>query len=78
MNDKFDELAKSLARSVTRRETFRRIGIGLGSLVLATIGFTYRAEALSKRCGNPCDCGTAYPGCCPEDKHCLRVCGPRC
>ncbi len=78
MNDKFDGLAKNMAQSITRRQALQRLGIGLGSMVLATLGFTNRAEALSKRCGNPCDCGAAYLGCCPDDKHCLRVCGPQC
>jgi len=32
MNDKFDELAKDLAQSVTRREAMKKFGIGLAGL----------------------------------------------
>ena len=38
MNDKFDELAKGLAHSVTRRQALRRFGTGLASLVLGAVG----------------------------------------
>ena len=31
MNNKFDELAKGLAKSVARRETFKKFGGGLGT-----------------------------------------------
>src|SRR5438477_11796324 len=34
MNNKFDELTKSLAESVTRRATFKKFGVGLASLAL--------------------------------------------
>ena len=38
MNDKFDELAKGLAQSVTRRQALRRFGVGLAGAVLAGFG----------------------------------------
>ena len=34
MHNKFDELTKSLAESVTRRATFKKFGVGLASLAL--------------------------------------------
>ena len=45
MNDKFDELAKNLAQSVTRRGALRRIGVGLAGVVLASLGLANRAKA---------------------------------
>jgi len=40
MNDKFDQLAKSVAESVTRRQAFKLFGFGL-----AMAGFTLFAKA---------------------------------
>jgi hypothetical protein len=45
MNNKFDELAKNLAQSVTRREAFKRFGVGLAGMVLACFGLANKAEA---------------------------------
>src|SRR5258705_12836155 len=36
MNNKFDELTKSMAQSVTRRAALKEFGIGLAGLALAT------------------------------------------
>ncbi len=60
MNDKFDELAKSLAQSVTRRQALRRFGIGLAGVVLASLGLANKAEAASHPVVFNCDC-FAYP-----------------
>jgi len=38
MNDKFDELAKALAQSVTRRAALKRFGAGLAAFALAALG----------------------------------------
>ncbi len=46
MNYQFDELAKGMAQSVTRRAAMRKFGGGLAGLVLATLGM-----ANSARCG---------------------------
>ena len=45
MNDKFDELAKNLAQSVTRRGALREFGIGLAGLALASLGLSSSAGA---------------------------------
>ena len=45
MNDKFDELAKGLAHSVTRRAALKKFGLGLAGAVLASFGLTNTAEA---------------------------------
>jgi hypothetical protein len=34
MNNKFDELTKSLAQSVTRRQALKQFGVGLADMVL--------------------------------------------
>ena len=38
MNDKFDELAKGLAQSVTRRGALKKFGVGFAGMLLATFG----------------------------------------
>ena len=45
MNDKFDELAKGLAQSVTRRAALKKFGVGLAGVVLASLGLANKAEA---------------------------------
>jgi len=45
MNNKFDELAKNLAQSVTRREAFKKFGVGVAGMVLACFGLAGVAEA---------------------------------
>jgi len=38
MNDKFDELAKGMAQSVTRRGALKKFGLGLAGIALASLG----------------------------------------
>jgi hypothetical protein len=45
MNNKFDELTKSMAQSVTRRGALKKFGIGLAGIALACFGLANRAEA---------------------------------
>ena len=45
MNDKFDELAKGLAQSVTRRGALKKFGVGLAGIALASLGLANKAEA---------------------------------
>src|SRR5437899_6706286 len=61
MNDKFDQLAKSLAQSVTRRAALKKFGVGLAGMALACLGLTNSALAGSyklsyKRCTANADC----------------------
>ena len=44
MNDKFDELAKAMAQSVTRRSALKKFGVGLVGAALAALGLG-KAEA---------------------------------
>ncbi len=67
MNDKFDELAKGLAQSVTRRQALKKFGVGLAGMALACFGLADRAKATkSTGClpsGTKCD--PSYPSeCC--------------
>ena len=50
MNDKFDELAKGLAGSTTRRQVLKRFGIGLTGMALACLGLANRAKADPGNC----------------------------
>ena len=77
MNDKFDELAKNLAQSVTRRQALRRFGAGLAGVVLAIVGLPKKAEAVPKFI---CDCSQPYFGCERYRQkgvfsHCIKYCG---
>ncbi len=57
MNDQFDELAKGLAQSVTRRGALKKFGVGLAGVVLASLGLTNNAHGDRKpfhcRCYDP-------------------------
>jgi hypothetical protein len=50
MNDKFDELAKNMAQSVTRRGALKQFGLGLAGVALVTLGLAPRA------CAGPSGC----------------------
>ena len=43
MNNKFDELAKGLAQSVTRRQALKKFGAGLAGMALACFGLASKA-----------------------------------
>jgi hypothetical protein len=45
MNDQFDELARGLAQSVTRRGALKKFGVGLAGMAMACFGLTNKAEA---------------------------------
>jgi hypothetical protein len=51
MNDKFDELAKGMAQSVTRRQVLKKFSVGLAGMALACFGLANIATAgKSKTC----------------------------
>ena len=56
MNNKFDELAKGLAQSVTRRVALKKFGAGLASVVMVSLGLANKAQANPKCApyGYPC------------------------
>ena len=62
MNNKFDELTKSLAQSVTRRAALKKFGVGLAGLALACFGVANKAQAAKGGCYPPgAFCTTLYP-----------------
>jgi hypothetical protein len=68
MNNKFDELAKSMAQSVTRRQALKKFGVGLAGMALACFGLANRAQADPKKktCGRKGSfCGFGGLPCCP-------------
>src|SRR6058998_132521 len=60
MNEKFDELAKGLARSVTRRGALKKFGTGLAGIALASLGLASKAEAGQQRCVTSAECAGGY------------------
>ena len=50
MNNKFDELTKSLAQSVTRRAALKKFGVGLAGMALACFGLANKAVASLDAC----------------------------
>ncbi len=75
MNDKFDALAKGLAQSVTRRQTLRHLGVGIASVLLASLGLASKAEA-----GGPlARCCNCWIRCSRKgDSDCASRCGCLC
>ena len=61
MNDKFDELAKNMAQSVTRRGALKKFGVGIAGIALASLGLANKAVA-----GQPCTTDAD----CPNQKVC--------
>jgi hypothetical protein len=50
MNNTFDQLAKGLAQSTTRRQALKKFGVGLAGMALACFGLTTKARAGTKTC----------------------------
>jgi hypothetical protein len=61
--NKFDELAKGMAQSVTRRQALKRFSLGLAGMALACFGLPNQAEASA---------------CKTHESHCARNNGLRC
>jgi hypothetical protein len=70
MNDRFDELAKGLAQSVTRRNALSKFGIGLVGMALASLGLANRAQAGPRPFH--CRCNKSGFGCTTQD--CVLAC----
>ena len=66
MNNQFDELAKGLAQSVTRRGALKKFGVGLVGVALASFGLLSKAHAANyKPSSSPCS---------RNDQCCSRFC----
>src|SRR5262245_48470378 len=55
MNKQFDELAKGLAQSITRRGALKTFGLGFAGIALAALGLVDKAEA-GTRCSTSAQC----------------------
>ena len=66
MNSQFDELTRSLAKSVTRRAALKKFGVGLAGLALACFGLANKSAAQTGclprgyTCKNNSDCCSGY------------------
>ena len=79
MNDKFDEMTKALAQSVTRRGALKKFGLGLAGIALACLGLANGAgvQPTKKRLYH-CHCGSLNYGCDPNSgsfSDCVFYCG---
>jgi hypothetical protein len=73
MNDKFDELAKGLAQSITRRGALKKFGHGLAALLAASLSLADNAKATNERRKFRCQCKKPpYWGCTTQD--CFDAC----
>jgi len=63
MDKQFDELSKSLAEGVSRREALRKFGIGLAGVLLAAVGFSRSAWAGGGSCSTSTDCASSKVCC---------------
>ena len=84
MNNKFDEPAKGLAQSVTRRGALKKFGLGLAGIALASLGLTNKAQAgknnYNCHCGSKPDfgCGRQYPVGSADYYACVDYCNFAC
>jgi hypothetical protein len=80
MNVKLDELAKHVARSVTRRSALKKFGVVLAGIALTSLGLVKNAQAGQgggKAGGNCNHCSGDY-GCAPNDVACMQRCAKKC
>ena len=73
MNNKFDELTKSVAQSVTRRGALKKFGVGLAGMALACFGLANKAQAQSNCIPNGYACERSSDCC---SGRCVKGSGP--
>src|SRR2546425_10933016 len=67
MKNKFDELTKSLAQSVSRRAALKKFGVGLAGMALACLVLANKALAGERR--------APHADCAPAEACCTGACG---
>jgi hypothetical protein len=81
MNNKFDELTKSMAQSVTRRAALKKFGVGLAAMALAGFGLARNTaagtgcKAVGWTCSQDSQCCSGYCVsriCCKPSGFCSR------
>ncbi len=85
MNNKFDELVKGMAQSVTRRGAFKKFGVELAGIALASLGLVNKAQArhggtgacrkACNHCRYPYGCDTLPPD---QQPGCFYYCNGCC
>ena len=60
MQNKFDELAKGLAQTVTRRAALRQFGAAIAGIGLAILGLPNKIEASASKTCNSWQCRSSY------------------
>jgi hypothetical protein len=69
MNDRFDELAKGLAQSVTRRGALKKFSVSLAAVALASLGLPNQAK-----CAGPGGCKPSGKVCHRDNECCSGFC----
>ena len=82
MNNKFDELTKSMAQSVTRRAALKKFGVGLAGMALAAVGLANKAVAANGH-AKYCQVAGAYgsswfTGQCVDINTCVSYASTKC
>ena len=74
MNEKFDELTKLLAQSVTRRGALKQFSIGITGIMLAMMGLANKAHA--GHCTHQCwvKCKKQFPIASDDFQLCYSTC----
>jgi hypothetical protein len=67
MSNEFDELAKGLAQTTTRRQALKKFGAGLAGMALACFGLANKAEAAKK-------CLPSGSICTADGQCCIGIC----
>ncbi len=79
MDRQFDELSKSLAEGLSRRDALRKFGLGVAGVLLAAVGLQGRAWA-GVNCTSNADC-KSFDYCCGGtciNKDCTCFCSTPC
>ena len=74
MNDRFDELTRNMAQSVTRRGALKQFGLGLAGLALVALGLADEAHA-ARDCDKVCTTRCKSK---PDPNACYLNCMHRC
>ena len=86
MNNQFDELTKSMAQSMTRKQALKKFGVGIAGMALACFGLANKAKSQTAcqpngyACSNGQDCCSGHcasffvPGPGKKQKYKVRVC----
>lgn len=77
MNNKFDQLTKGVAQSVTRRQALKRFGFGLAAMALTCFGLSGKAAQSCLPSGSFCQNGAGAAGdqcgkCCSKSHFCIH------